>query len=266
MIKIAGENPDVRAAGGNLGKAALTITKTINNALLPLAAVNFAFDKARSYFENRFSSDLEEKAAGIPREQLREPKASIAGPALQGLAFAHEEPDLKNMYLHLLSSAMDARVASRAHPAFVEILRQLDSEEARLLKGVLRNADYISLVEVRLQTPDQSGWNVLRRHVLNLVNGETSAPVQIPRLPAIVDNWIRLGLVEVDYSKEIVGTEAYSWVEARPEIAQLRTEHEKQRVIAHRGVLQRTNLGEQFAAVVGIIDMPDVVQNTKANS
>ncbi len=66
IIKAAGEHPNVKEAAGNLGQTAVTLTKTINNALLPLAAINFAFDKARNYFAGRFQADLSEKAAAIP--------------------------------------------------------------------------------------------------------------------------------------------------------------------------------------------------------
>lgn len=38
IIKAAGEHPNVKEAAGNLGQTAVTLTKTINNALLPLAA------------------------------------------------------------------------------------------------------------------------------------------------------------------------------------------------------------------------------------
>lgn len=91
IIKAAGDNPEVKEAGKNLGKTALTITKIINNALLPIAAVNFAFDKARIYYKEKFQQELSQKTSAIPSESIIEPKASIAGPALQGLAFTHEE-------------------------------------------------------------------------------------------------------------------------------------------------------------------------------
>ena len=111
VMKAAGDNPHVKEAGWELGKTALTLTKAINSVLLPVAAVNFAFDKARIYFTERFPADMAQKAASIPPEAVVEPKASVAGPALQGLAFCHEEEDLKEMYLNLLASAMDDRVA-----------------------------------------------------------------------------------------------------------------------------------------------------------
>ena len=135
ILKAAGDNPNVKEAGQNLGQTALTVTKLINNALLPIAAVNFAFDKAKVYFAEKFPQDIAAKTAAIPPEQVVEPKASIAGPALQGLAFTHEEPNLKEMYLSLLATAMDGRVAADAHPAFVEVIRQLSSEEAQLMRG-----------------------------------------------------------------------------------------------------------------------------------
>lgn len=98
VIKAAGDDPQVKEAAGNLGKTAVTITKAINNVLLPIAAINYGFDKARIYFEKKFSQDMAEKIATIPKDQIVEPKPSIAGPALQGLAFSHEEPNLKEMY------------------------------------------------------------------------------------------------------------------------------------------------------------------------
>src|SRR5512139_3868627 len=87
IMKAAGDNPKVKEAGNNLGKTAVTLTQALNNVLLPVAAVNFAIDKARNYFTEDFQKDLAEKTSAIPPEQMVEPKASLAGPALQGLAF-----------------------------------------------------------------------------------------------------------------------------------------------------------------------------------
>jgi hypothetical protein len=255
LIKVAGDNPNVKAAGDELGQTALTIAKTINNALLPLAAVNFAFDKARAYFANKFQGDLAAKAAAIPEEHVVAPKASIAGPALQGLAFAHEESDLKEMYLSLLASAMDSRVSASAHPAFVEIIRQLSSEEAHLLRDGLRVPGGIPIAELRLTTIDSRSYGVLYRHLLNLQDSASQALMENPMLPAFVDNWIRLGLVDVDYEKYLSSEKGYEWVERRPEFLRFKAEREndKNKVIFQKGIMIRTSLGEQFATVVGIV-------------
>ncbi len=123
VIKAAGDSPLVKEAGSNLGQTAVTLTRMINNVLVPLAAINWAFDKARTYFSGKFQQEIAAKAQAIPPEHIVEPKASIAGPMLQGLAFTHEEPNLKEMYLNLLATSMDGRAASVAHPAFVEIIK-----------------------------------------------------------------------------------------------------------------------------------------------
>lgn len=266
LIKAAGDNPDVKAAGQELGKAALTVAKCINNALLPIAAINFGFEKARGYFANKFEAEMAEKAAQIPPEHVMEPKPSIAGPALQGLAFAHEEPNLKEMYLNLLASAMDDRRADAAHPAFVEIIRQLTSEEARLLRKVLQETEGLPTVEVRLQTMQSGYWVLLQRHLLNLRNTATNEPVENPRVPAMVDNWARLGLIEVTYDKFLTAEKIYDALNERPEIARFRTEREtpEAKVITQRGIAVRTALGAQFARVVGLLDSAQLPATVKA--
>jgi len=254
LIKVAGDDPNVKEAGSNLGRTALTVTKLINNALLPLAAINFAFDKAREYFAKRFQSDLSEKVSTIPAEHIVEPKASIAGPALQGLAFTHEEVNLKEMYLSLLATAMDGRISAQAHPAFVEIIKQLASEESALLRDVLRSSTPIPIAEFRFTTAGDGGWVTVARHVLNVITQPGGNPEETPRLSAMVDNWVRLGLVEVDYLNHLVAEKAYSWVDGRPEYVACRSRYEAEgrTMNFQKGILRRTSLGEQFAAAVGL--------------
>jgi len=253
LMKAAGDNPDVKAAGTELGKAALTVAKAVNNALLPLAAVNFAFDKARKYFQEKFEQEIAQKAASIPPENIVEPKASIAGPALQGLAFAHEEPDLKEMYLGLLTSSMDSRVSENVHPAFVEIIRQLTAEEAYLLNYFFQRSSGLPIVELRV-TQQPSGYRTLARHLTDTVDRESGEKTANPRLPAMIDNWRRLGLVEVNYLQFFVAENAYGWVLTRPEYAKLQQQHETEtnKIEIQQGIMTSTAFGRQFASAVGI--------------
>lgn len=255
LIKVAGENPETREAGRNIGAAALTVSKTINNALLPLAAVNYAFDKARIYFAEKFPQELSQKAAAIPDENLVEPKASIAGPALQGLAFTHEEPKLKDMYLSLLVTAMDGRSAFDAHPAFVEIIKQLTSEEAAFLKELLSIGAAIAIIEIRKSENNVAGYNILEKHIVNLRDMKSGAEIENSAFPAMIDNWIRLGLVEVDYTIHLISETSYAWVNSRPEyirhLGALKSEQEN--ISFQKGMLIRTALGSQFARAVGLV-------------
>lgn len=253
VIKAAGDNHQVKEAASNLGQTAVTLTKTINNVLVPLAAINFAFDKARTYFSGTFQQEIATKAETIPPEHIIEPKASIAGPTLQGLAFTHEEPNLKEMYLNLLATSMDGRAASVAHPAFVEIIKQLDSEDARLVRSALQSPVAIPIVQVHCKNKD-GGYNILVQHLLNLTDSTTGLAVEDPTLPAMIDNWIRLGLVEVMYDKFLKNPTSYSWVDQRPEYLRL-TESPRAdgtTVTYQKGLLNRTELGKRFAKAVGL--------------
>ncbi len=254
VVKAAVNDPNIKEAGKNLSQTVLTITKAINNVLLPIAAMNFAFEKARIYFGEDFQLDITEKTAKIPADQVVEPKASVTGPILQGLAFSHEEPNLKEMYLNLLATAMDGRVASKAHPAFVEIIKQISSEEALLLKKVVQSDGPVPII--RLQEVLQEGYIVLLTHLINLHHvGRTNIFVENPQLPAMVDNWIRLGLVEVSYDEFLLGSEIYSWAEKRPEYIRLKESYEKngKKVGFTKGQMKRTDFGKQFACAVGIV-------------
>ena len=255
LIKLAGEDPKAREAAAHLGEAAVTISKTINNALLPLAAANFAIEKARKYFADRFGDDLSAKAATIPADQIVEPKASIAGPALQSLAFCFEEADLKEMYLNLLATSMDKRVTSSAHPAFVEVIRQLSAEEAALLKSVLAGqSDSISIVRAILKTEGVQSYTVLQNHILRTVDSDSGNLVSIPGLPAIVENWQRLGLIVVNYGEKLASDNAYDWADNHPDILRLRADHAHGDKVVELsfGVMYRTKWGEQFAKAVGL--------------
>lgn len=256
LMKVAGDTQEVKEAGKNLGQAAVTLTKTINNALLPLAALNFGIEKARIYFAERFQNEMAAKAASIPADEIVEPKSSIAGPTLQGLAFTHEEPDLKAMYLSLLATAMDKRVSQSAHPAFVEIIKQINAGEVPLLRAILLNPNLQPIVEIRLITNATRDFQTLRRHYAGLINVHTNEDSELPEFPAMVDNWIRLGLVDVSYDRYITQAHFYEWVEKRKLYQGLKemSYPEGQSVDFQRGSMIPTAFGLQFARAVGMFD------------
>jgi hypothetical protein len=254
LIDMAGKSPEARQAGVELGKTVLTITKTVNTFLLPLAAINYGAEKARRYFQEKFESDMDAISADIPPECVVEPKSSIAGPAMQGLAYAHEEPDLKAMFLGLLKTSMDGRVSEAAHPAFVEIIKQLSAEETAVLRGTIVS-DIVPAAELRYFRSGSNGYNILYKHLLNYRILETNTPIINARVPSMVDNWVRLGLVEAEYGRVLAAPDAYSWVEQRPEYMSYASKLDgtSDRIEIGRGALRRTSFGQQFAEAVGIL-------------
>lgn len=250
LMELAKNDSNTISASKNFGESIVIISQTVKNCLLPLAAVNFGIEKSKLYFEKNFKKDLEEKTQSIPAENIVEPKASIAGPALQNLAFSHEEANLKDMYLNLISSAMNSEKADDTHPAFVEIIKQLSSLEAQILAVYLKNGSPQPIGITQYHKKNDGLMFEGNKHILALTKG--SVNYYNKNIPSYVDNWIRLGLVEVRYDRW-VKEDRYETLKLRDEYIndklQLGDEYNKDLC---KGIIQRTTFGEQFASIVGL--------------
>jgi hypothetical protein len=256
IVRMAGKDPQAKAAAANVGAIAVTVTQAVKNVLLPLAAFNYGIDKAKAYFsDGAFEEDLKKKASHIPIDLIIEPKAAIAGPALQAMVFASDEPPLKDMYLNLLATAMDSRFASQAHPAFVEIIKQISSDEAEPLRNILTYQNPIPIAELHAKSKVNSSYDVVARHVLNVMDHERTEHVEIDALEAKVDNWIRLGLVSVQYVTPLTGGTRYAWVKNRILVGRNQAEWTAAYV---PGSMTASQFGRQFARAAGLFPPPTV--------
>lgn len=251
-MKVAKENPDAQEAGLYAAKTLKIVSQTIHNVLLPIAAANYGIASFETYIKGKFGHDLSNLTVRIPPEHLASPKPSIAGPAIQALVFTHDEQDLRDMFLNLIATSMDERIQEKAHPAFVEIVKQLDGNEARYLKSILSGNTTISLGEIR-SVGDE--YHVLERNVINLrtVTGEAAVD---PQFAVWVDNWVRLGLFTSSFTTYMVNPDSYNWLETRPEYLR----HVDNGIVPNpaKGVLERTSFGTQFAIAIGIaVEDPD---------
>lgn len=250
LLDKAKERPAMDAAADAYAKRLAVKQEILLKLFMPLALM---LGVSRDYFESQFSSDMAEKIKEVPEEELVPPKPSIAGPTMQALGYSLDEPNLKEMYLQLLATAVDGRRSAEAHPSFVEVIKQLSADEAALLKTVQRAAH---LPVIRIKRVDQSeaegGFVILQSHVVNFVNLEDQSPVVNPSMDVYVDNWVRLGLVAVSYDQRLTGPDMYDWAERRPEFVEARAEHQIGNVLVayDQGVLSRTAFGLRFMAAV----------------
>jgi hypothetical protein len=223
---------------------------------LPLAKI---MGVSRDYFADGFAADLAKRTQEVPDDELQTPKASVAGPAMEGLGYSLEEPDLKNLYLELLARASDKREASRVHPSFAGVVRDLSEPEARYLPQFIADGRMKPVVQIMTVDHTSEQREVTQNHLLNLVD-ENAQPLIDPQLATYVDNWVRLGLIEVHYDRTLDEPQ-YAWVaersEIQDEITRVRILNDAKNnphleVLADRGCLTPTSFGVQFAAVVGM--------------
>jgi Abortive infection alpha len=271
LIEIAKDSnsPAIHAAAESLARRIAAKQMVLLKIYKPLGKW---LGLASDYFETQLAIDMAERIADIPEEQLTIPTLSVAVPAMIGLSYSLDEPSLKEMYLNLLAQATDTRTASKAHPAFPEIIKQLSPREAALLQQILPYAN-LPIVNIQLRlhlegvdisafvqpsyisvTPprDFGGIVILQSHILNTLD-TSGNPVVEEQQPVWVENWIRLGLIHVDYSTALVDEETfYGLFALRPEVMALTAEHgtATQTVQLGKGVLTPTSFGRLFAQAV----------------
>ncbi len=247
LLRVAEDTPEMRAAARSMAARTAVKERVKLKLYQPFARM---LGVSREYFEDTFPQEMGAKIADIPDENFVTPPASVAVPALQGLSYTFEEPSLKEMYLNLLATASDDRRAGQAHPAFAEIIKQLDPSEAKLLNVVLRLAASPA-ARVKDQRDDPPGsFIVLLSHLIPTLDTTTREPSEQPQGPTWIDNWKRLGLVSVTYAERQTGDHAYDWVEKRPEYIRLSKRPGVSTIGFDMGLMRRTDFGGQFFRAV----------------
>ena len=243
----------MRAAGRALGTSARILAETVRTALLPLAAVNLGVRKFEDYLRGRFADELDAATAHIPEESLQEPPLNVAGPVMQGLGFSYESEELRAMFLALLATSMNSS-KTEAHPAFADIVRQLDPDEALILEAALRDEPRgVAVASFHRRVDPEGNIVALANNVLPLLDWEEPAGTgpDLQRFAAYVDNWVRLGLVEVDYARAFSIPGRYDWLERWPLPVHLRRAVGAD-LVTERGRLTVTDWGRRFATAVNV--------------
>ncbi len=261
LLDKAEGSDDLKAAGQSIARSTAVIAKTVETALLPLVAVNAGAAKAKAYFsaEDGFKADINRATRRIKR--IVEPTATVVGPAMQGLAFAHEERSLRDMYVSLIAAAMDAERADKAHPAFANIIGQLSADDAALFKGCIEipfggageiKTEDIPIVSLSGLRRGQPGVIPGPADIINVVDVRTGQPTAGNWVVTAVNNWRRLGLVVIAYDRMLAASDAYTWVSDRPEYKDMEAKCPPHYEIdIKKGVLRPSPLGFAFMEAVG---------------
>jgi len=96
------------------------------------------FQLAAAY-QGKFEKYLEKVRNSVPEENQIECPASLAVPVFEKLKYLEEDNYLKDLYLNLLTRAIDKDRVNEAHPAFITIIEQLSPDEALILKILAEN-------------------------------------------------------------------------------------------------------------------------------
>lgn len=139
---------------------------------------------------------VREKAEKIPEEKLTEPEPYVAIPAVQQLSYCYDSEELREMYANLLVSSMNMDKQDDVHPAYVDVIKQLTPDEAKLLRYIYRTqTKSIPIVDVIVHVSGvTNGVITLAKYYSNVYK---SVLDNAENYQVYVENLIRLNLCNI---------------------------------------------------------------------
>jgi hypothetical protein len=247
-------------AADEFGKAVQPLGQEIGEVAVQAARALLKPLRGLVWGINRIEDDIyrlvARRLAQVPEDQRAEPNAAVAGPLLDSLRYYEREPLLRELFAGLLTASMDARIAARAHPAFVSIVQQLSSDEARLICYVAGN--YHQAYECIYI---HRSWEALKPDTTTNEHEWRTAPVfgpyplaarhagceHLTQMPSLLTNLIRLQIISIDRPNK-VGFGVPDLFSVEPVIEKVSTDVTNfgDRLASEIAYFEPTPLGEQF--------------------
>ncbi|MEI4987924.1 DUF4393 domain-containing protein [Aeromonas caviae] len=239
----------VQPAAKEVGMALKTVAKTIHIALAPVSALVWGYDQFKDFLSTRVA----EKLKDVPPENIVTPKPNVAGPALEALRYTGHEESLRDMYANLLASSMNSSTANAVHPAFVEIIKQLTPDEARILKLFTVNRPF-PLINIRRIVRDNNNKrtgsvNIVTNFSLLGLEADCERPDDTP---IYLNNLCRLGLAEIPEMLNFTAPNVYDALENSEQVRSIMDVFEKIEpgsTTIVRGGLRVTDFGRVFCGL-----------------
>jgi len=182
-------NDGFKGATQEGGQALETIVGLFNNVVLyPLKKLNMTY----KYKLEQFGNDMALKGSKIPKENIIEPPISIVGPTIEALKYTIDTEDLREMYMNLLTSSMDIEKIQYAHPSYVEIIRQLTSLDAQVLKRIQIYSDKIRCSRIDFAFDGRVYTSAMPRVFAPDILKESDDPFLVS---SSIENLCRLGIL-----------------------------------------------------------------------
>lgn len=232
------------------------VAQQINNYGLTVPeATKMAFQLFREYYPQLQKEALEtvqhlleEHLKAIPSENVVPPKANIVVPTLQNASLT-EEPDLLEMYATILGNSMDKLTKEGVHPGFVEIIKQISSDEAKILQR-MRFHSTIPIITLRFENEKGSGISVVK----NFSDiGERTNCVAPHSIGLYFDNLQRLGLISIENMVSLTEKRLYDSLRCNEyivtEMKKLEQYSNLDRIDLQEGVVMLSDYGKAFCKV-----------------
>jgi len=231
----------VQPAAQEIGKSLATVTKTVNIALAPIKALVWGYEKIEDYLTKRVS----EKLKDVPKEDIETPPTNIAGPAVESLKYTGHNENLRELYASLLAMSMNKKTADKAHPSFVEVIKNLSTEEALILQQFVKKNMF---AKIDIQEVATNNVGEINRFLNFTMFHKMDTRINVNNTRTYLDNLKRLGVIEILKDEYFADNTDYIALENDSAIADLKKSIENQgkKIKFRKGLIRLTAFGTDF--------------------
>ena len=228
-----GIQPVLAPAGATLG----LIPRAIKAALAPLEQ----WILTKEYNIEETKKLLEQKLKGVKPEEIVPPEPYVAVPAIQAISYSMDSEELREMYANLLAKSMQKEYRGDVHPSFVEIIKQLCPDEAKLLRymkqmyTVRTQRLFPALTITAKKNKESSSHRTIEFCWSDL--GVSAKCEQEEYIIKYFDNLERLGIVSRTDESSLTDKALYASLINHPHISDIRTQVLPQHAAAGSGFL-----------------------------
>lgn len=117
-----------------LSKGLVSIARMVNSGVFLVEdSVNAVTSVLRMTAEN---------LALLPPKQISFDRPRVALQALNEAKFAINEDEIQRLFSNLISASLDKETSKLAHPAYIEIIKQLQPDEAKILRFMFNKENH----------------------------------------------------------------------------------------------------------------------------
>lgn len=213
-------------------------------ALSPLSAMIWGYDQISQYIEEKVSEYFKKK--NIKEEEISTPDPSIAVPIIETMRYSCHKPELQEMFINLLGASMNSNSIDE-HPSFVEIIKQLSSDECKMIK-YLKNNFMLPMLKLKFQVNDGGGGEIDATPYFSDLCYKVNCCYP-NKFPEYLDNLCRLGLVETLYNEYLAIDELYIELRSNSNFPVPNKNHNEYKIVDKKSVFLLTEFGKKFCEV-----------------
>lgn len=184
---------------------------------LVFGGISYLSEKKKIEYAHKldlYRKELDDSIKQIPPEKMTEPSIQITAQALENSKYCVGEDELRQMFTSLISNSMNTDFSNDVHPSFAEILKQmssLDAEMVRLFKKTDNISTGLPVCQYCFNLDDPSSFSPLPDHIfLELPD------VDFRLCSRSLSSLSRLGIVSISYSRRLTAPNTYEKFSTHP--------------------------------------------------